>query len=68
MKPSNFFLKAGGTLWVIFAGVAIIMVLLQWLRVAGTEMFDWRIFAIIFGVGGVACFVLAGVLAIWEEW
>lgn len=66
MKPSIFLAKAGGTAWVILAGGSVILVLLHWLGVIDAQLFGWRIFATLFGVGGLVCFVGAGILAIWE--
>lgn len=65
-KRSVLLVKIGGTLWVVLVGVSVILVLLHWLGVIDAQAFDWRLFATICGVGGLACFVLAGIVAIWE--
>lgn len=52
MKGSEFFAKAGGTLWIILAGGAAILMLLYWLGIFDAERFNWRVFATLFGVGG----------------
>ncbi len=67
MKPSIFLCKLGGTLWVILAGGSVILILLHWLGVLDVRLFDWRAFATLFGVGGLTLFVVAGVVAFWEN-
>lgn len=67
MKGSIVLAKIGGTLWVILAGGSVVLVLLHWLGVFDAQVFNWRAFATLFGVGGLVCFVVAGVLSIWES-
>lgn len=54
-------------MWLIFAGVSVILLLLHWLGVLDAQQFGWRVFATLFGVGGLALFVIAGVVAFWEN-
>ena len=67
MKTSEVFAKIGGTLWIILVGGAVIIMLLHWLGAINAELFNWKKFAIIFGVGGLASFVVAGIIAVWEN-
>ncbi|MGV6818031.1 MAG: hypothetical protein ACWA44_12280 [Thiotrichales bacterium] len=67
MKASELLAKIGGTLWMILLGGFLIMWLLHWLEVIDARQFDWRMFTVIFGVGGLLALVLAGIAALWED-
>lgn len=51
----------------ILLGGFLIMWLLHWLEVIDARQFDWRMFTVIFGVGGLLALVLAGIAALWED-
>jgi|GEM_PF-6638558 len=68
MKGSEIFVRLGGTLCVVFAGIAAVVLFLLWLRVEAAQAFDWRIFALLLGIPIMVCFALAGICAMWERW
>lgn len=67
MKASELLSKIGGTLWMILVGGFLILWLLHWLDVLDATRFDWRLFTVLFGVGGLLALVLAGIAALWED-
>ena len=67
MKPSEFFLKLGGTAWLIGVGGGILILILHWLGAMNAEKFPWRGFGLLFGAGGLASFIVGGVCSIWES-
>jgi len=67
MKVSELLAKVGGTLWIVLVGGFLILWLLHWLDAFDATLFDWQIFTIVFGIGGLFAIVLAGIAAVWED-
>lgn len=67
MKFSELLFKTGGTLWLLLVGGTIIFMLLHWLDVIDANSFNWKMFAAVFGVGGLCAYLLAGVLIVWDK-
>jgi hypothetical protein len=66
MKISEFFVKLGGSLWLIGAGGAVLVLILGWTRVIHGGDFPWRGFLLFFGISGFSAMLLAGLFGIWE--
>lgn len=64
---SMFFGKIGGTLWLVGAGGAALVLILHWTHVIEGAHFPWRGFLLTTGVGGFISMLIAGVFAIWES-
>jgi hypothetical protein len=67
MKASEFFFKLGGTAWPIGVGGSILILILHWLDVMNADRFDWRLFGLLTGAGGLAAMIVGGVFSIWEN-
>ena len=67
MNTSTFFVRFGGSLWLVAVGGSALVLALTALDVVGKNDFPWRQFWVVFGAGGLGSMILAGVFTIWEK-
>ncbi|MBV8062932.1 MAG: hypothetical protein JOY51_05005 [Nevskia sp.] len=67
MKPSSFCFRIGGTAWILLAGLALLSLLGRHLVNYGIQPGAWPALEIALGGGGVLCFMVGGILSLWER-
>ena len=66
---SKFFIRLGGTAWVVLLGLASLGLIAVWLEFLPVQIFNiWRGWVLVLGGGGLACFFMAWILSLWEKW
>jgi hypothetical protein len=67
--PSKFFIRLGGTAWIVLIGLASLGLIATWLEFLPVKFFHtWRGWVLVLGGGGLACFFIAWILSLWEKW
>lgn len=67
MKTNEFFFKLGGTAWLLTVGLSALALIVGWLTNFHLKEEEWRSLWLLGGGGGLACMIIGGVIAIWEE-
>jgi hypothetical protein len=67
MKTSEELAKVGMSAFVIWFGGGFLIFFVSWLTEASVSPTFWKLFALVFGAGGLGCFVAAVVCGIWED-
>jgi hypothetical protein len=67
MKPSSICFRIGGTAWILLVGLALLSFIANHIVHYGIQPGAWPALEFSLGGGGVLCFMVGGILYLWER-
>ncbi|MEA5450001.1 hypothetical protein VB780_15580 [Leptolyngbya sp. CCNP1308] len=64
---SKVLIKAGSTAWILLAGLAVILFVLNLFGVVNIWQFPLKHIGIFLACGGLACFMISWILKVWRS-
>ena len=67
IKPSSYCFRIGGSAWILLLGLALLSFIGRHLVNYGIQPGAWPALEFALGGGGVLCFMVGGILSLWER-